>query len=90
MDKCFVVVHRNYADGVDATAFWTEADANAAVKDDVEMVVANLKEQGYGDRTRILEGAAGSREVYVADLDIYYEWEIIPTVIVSKGGTQKC
>lgn len=90
MDKCFVVVHRNYADGVDATAFWTEADANAAVKDDVEMVVANLKEQGYGDRTRILGKERRVAAVYVADRNIYYEWEIIPTVIVPKGGTQKC
>lgn len=30
MSECFVVVHRNYAEGTDAYAFWTEKWAKRA------------------------------------------------------------
>lgn len=77
--ECRVVVHRNYAEGTDAYAFWSEADAKQSIQEDVKTVAADLEQQGYKP-VRVLE-RLDSSEVYVADGDIYYEWQIVPTTI---------
>lgn len=78
-EKCFVVLHRNYADGSDATAYKLESDAKAAVEEEKESVLAELRERGY--EPTILRDGLDNPSVYAADSDIYYEWEIIETTI---------
>lgn len=78
-EKCFVVLHRNYADGSDAAAYRRESDAKAAIEEEKESVLTELKERGY--EPTILRDNSDNPSVYVADSDIYYEWEIIETTI---------
>lgn len=79
MGKCSIVVHRNYAEGTDACAFWDEKDARKSVKEDVDTEVKSLIEEGYEPTT--LWHNQNSVEVFVTDSDIYYEWEIIGSQI---------
>lgn len=79
MRKCFVVVHRNYAEGADAYAFWDENDAKKSVEDDAETIVEDLTAQGY--EPVIVKNGWDTAEVYVPDSDIYYEWSIIVSAI---------
>lgn len=72
-ETCFIVVHRNYADGADAYAFWNEEDARKSVSEDIDVTVKSLKESGY--EVKLLE-RLDEWEVYVPDTDIYYEWSI--------------
>lgn len=70
---CFIVVHRNYADGADACAFWNEEDARKSISEDIDVTVKRLKESGY--EVKLLE-RLDEWEVYVPDTDIYYEWSV--------------
>lgn len=79
MKECFIVVDSNYAEGMTAYAFWKEDEARKSVNDDVETVVKDLTEQGYNPT--VLRRDCDSVEVYVADSDIYYEWNIITSEI---------
>ena len=78
-EKCFVVVHRNYADGSDAYACKSEEDARKPVKEDVVSVKKELVEKGYEPVE--LWDALGNPEVYVSNRNIYYEWQIVETRI---------
>lgn len=71
---CFIVIHRNYADGTDAYAFWNEANARKSVSDDINITVKSLKDGGYKD-VKVLEWT-DEWAVYVPDTDIYYEWSV--------------
>lgn len=42
MSQCFIVIHRNYADGLDACVFWNEDEAKKSVNEDVDTVVKSL------------------------------------------------
>lgn len=75
MRECYIVVHRNYAEGLTAYAFWSEEDARKDVKEYADDVVKSLTEQGYNPT--VLENGWDSVEVYAADSNIYYEWSII-------------
>lgn len=74
MEECYIVLHRNYADGCMAHAFSNEEDARKDVEDDKRDTVKSLIEQGY--TPRVTDRQDGS-EVYVPNSGIYYEWEII-------------
>lgn len=76
--ECYIVVHRNYADGTDAYAFQTEEKAEASIRQDVDAVTAELEEQGYSPRC-LLNPLGGEASVYVPDSDIYYEWQAVPS-----------
>lgn len=75
MRECFIIVHRNYAEGMTAYAFLDEDDAKKNVKEDVEATIKSLTEEGH-DPT-VLWNNWDSVEIYVADSNIFYEWEII-------------
>ncbi len=79
MKECYIVLHRNYADGSDAYGFWNEDEAKKSVNEDVDTVVKSLTEEGYNPT--VLRCADDSVEVYVADSGIYYEWSITPSTI---------
>ena len=66
MIECFIVVHRNYAEGMDAYGF---------LNDDVDTVVKSLVEEGY--EPTVLRYTPDNVKVYAADKNIYYEWNII-------------
>lgn len=78
MSECFIVVHRNYAEGTDAYAFWSEKDAEKSVNADVDTEFTSLSLEGYNPA--VLRRPSGAT-VYVNDTDIYYEWEILKTTI---------
>ena len=78
MEECYIVVHRNYADGCMAHAFRNEEDARKDVEDDKRDIVKSLLDQGYTPRVTDVQD---SSEVYVPDSGIYYEWEIIGSSI---------
>ena len=81
MSECFIVVHRNYAEGTDAYAFWTEKWAKKSVNEDVNTEFTSLCNEGYNPI--ILRRPSGAT-VYVNDTDIYYEWEILKTTIEGE------
>lgn len=78
MSECFVVVHRNYAEGTDAYAFWSERGAEKSVNADADTEFTSLSLEGYNPA--VLRRPSGAT-VYVNDTDIYYEWEILKTTI---------
>ena len=51
MKDCFIVVHRNFAEGADAYAYWSEDDAKKSINEDVATVVKSLTEEGYEPTT---------------------------------------
>lgn len=73
--ECYIVVHSNYAEGVDTYAFATMERAKKSIDADVETVMANLRMEGY--QPVIKERSEDSAEIYVPDSDIYYEWNIV-------------
>ena len=79
MSKCYIVVHRNYADGTDAYAFHSEEKARESVKQDFETEMQNLRSQGY-DPVDMWD-TFGNPEIFVRDTDIYYEWTIFESAI---------
>lgn len=75
MKECVIVVHRNYAEGLDAHAFFSEEDARRSVTEAVEGITDMLREEGY---TPVLtENGWDNVEVFAAGGNIYYEWSII-------------
>ena len=74
---CFIVIHNNYADGLDAYAFRQEEDAVKSVSEDAETVMTELKDCGY--EPCIYKTTCGHTEIYALDRDIYYEWDIVPS-----------
>lgn len=78
-EKCFVVLHRNYADGDDATVYRSDGAAKAAIEEEKESVLAELRDRGYEPAT--LQFGTDGQDVYVKDTDIYYEWRIIETTV---------
>lgn len=74
---CFIVIHKNYAEGVDAYAFQTEDKALASIRQDARTMMAELEQQGYSPRC--VGCAATEISVYVPDSDIYYDWACIPS-----------
>ena len=79
MNECFVVVHRNYAEGLDAYVFRNEDEVKKSVNEDVGTVVKSLTEEGY--KPTVLRDACDGVEVYIADSSIYYEWNIITSSV---------
>ncbi len=75
MIECFIVVHRNHAEGMDAYGFLNEDAAKKSVNDDVDTVVKSLMEAGH--KPTVLRYAPYSVGVYAAGGNIYYEWNII-------------
>jgi len=86
MSKCFVVVHRNYAEGTDAYALWEAKTAEKSVNSDVEVEFRSLHEEGY--KPVVLRRESGAT-VYVPDSDIYYEWDIFETPIEGDLPTSE-
>lgn len=80
----FIVVSQSYSEGTTACAFWERESAEKYVNQDLEMVIKELTEQGYTSHT-ILR-CTDSIEVYVADSNIYYQWEIIPSSVTKKNS----
>lgn len=78
MKTCFIVIHRNYAEGLSAYAFWNRKDAEKSVQADVKTTEINLKTH-YEPITLIRN--ADEAEVYVPGNDIYYEWNIFESDI---------
>jgi len=77
--KCFIVVHRNYAEGIDACAFGNEDAAKKAVREDFEVVMQDMIDRGY-EPVDLWDGF-GNPEIFVRDTDIFYEWQTIETTI---------
>lgn len=82
MKDCYIVICTNFADGKDAYAFMDETDARKSVDEDVETVLHDLTEYGY--EPTVICHNSDHAEVYVADSDIYYEWQIVLSTI--RGG----
>lgn len=80
--ECYIVICTNYSDGKDAFAFMYETDARKSVDENIETVLDKLTEQGY--EPVIIQPNSDSAEIYVADSDIYYEWQIVLSTI--RGG----
>lgn len=78
-EKCFIVTHRNYAEGTDACAYKSKEDAQEAVEEEVELVVESLSQEGR--KPKVLRDMFGNPTIYVGGTDIYYEWEIVETHI---------
>lgn len=79
MKECFIVVHRNYAEGLDAYAFRSEDVARKSVRQDVETEMKSLTEEGYEPTVSWQDD--DNVEIKAADGDIYYEWSIIQSDI---------
>ena len=79
MKDWFILVQRNLAESADAYAYWSEDDAEQSNNEDVATVVKSLTEEGYEPTT--LRDACDGVDVYVADSDIYYEWNIFRSSI---------
>ena len=61
MKECVIVVHRNYAEGLDAHAFFSEEDARRSVTEAVEGITDMLQEEGYTPQSSLIMGGTMSR-----------------------------
>lgn len=77
--SCYMVLYQSYAEGKDANAYWYEEAALEAVKNEVEVKEAVLRDEGY--EPEVLSRGEDHFEVYVPGGDIYYEWDIILSTI---------
>lgn len=75
MRECTILVHRNYAEGLTATAYFNEEDARREMTEAVDSIISTLNEEGYSPK--ITENGWDNIEVSAADGNIYYEWSII-------------
>lgn len=75
MRECFVVVHRNYAEGLDAHVYLNEEDARRYMMEAVESIMDMLRDEGRAPK--LIENGWDNTEVSAAGGDIYYEWSII-------------
>lgn len=80
-----VVMHANYADGADVSAFWSKVLAEEYVEEDTSAVLKELERQGYQPKTVRQEDRV---EIYAADGNIYYEWQIEPTTIIEETSSE--
>lgn len=79
-----VVIHSNYAEGMDAYIFEKKEDALKSIRADAETEMTNLKINKYSPI--LTESFDGEHlEVYVKDSNIYYEWSIIIPLIGKRG-----
>ena len=77
--ECFIVVHMNYMEGIDAYAFFKMEEAEKSISDDADTTMKDLSEQGYAPvRTKDAAGGAG---IHVPDSGIYFEWSIVESTI---------
>lgn len=75
MRECTILVHRNYAEGLTATAYFNEEDARREMTEAVDSIISTLNEEGYSPK--ITENGWDNIEVSAAGGNIYYEWSII-------------
>ena len=75
MKECVIVVHRNYAETLDAHAFFSEEDARRSMMEAVEGITDMLQEEGYAPK--FSDNGWENVEVSAAGGDIYYKWDII-------------
>ena len=75
MRECTILVHRNYAEGMTASAYYSEEDARGRMTEDIESVIEKLRDEGYSPQT--VENGWDHVEISAADENIYYEWNII-------------
>lgn len=75
MRECAILVHRNYAEGLAAAAYFSEEDARREMTEAVDSVIGTLNEEGYSPK--ITENGWDNIEVSAAGGNIYYEWSII-------------
>lgn len=75
MRECAILVHRNYAEGLTATAYFNEEDARKEMNEAADSFINGLKKEGYSPK--IIENGRDNIEVSAADGNIYYEWSII-------------
>ena len=75
MKECVIVVHRNYAETLDAHAFFSEENARRSMMEAVEGIIDMLQEEGYAPK--FSDNGWDNVEVSAAGGDIYYEWNII-------------
>lgn len=83
MAKCYIVIHKNYADGEDAYAFYKEEHARKSVEEDIKTVENDLTADGYKPLTsrKIVGNDLVNAKVVANDGNIYYEWMIVPSDI---------
>lgn len=79
MSVCYIVVHRNYDEGLSANAYTDRESANLSVLQDADMVYQSLVHQGYPDVARKIDH--DSQEVVAARGNIYFEWTVIESTI---------
>lgn len=79
MSVCYIVVHRNYDEGLSANAYTDRESANLSVRQDVDMVYQSLVYQGYSDAARKIDH--NHQEVVAARGNIYFEWTVIESTI---------
>lgn len=75
MRECTILVHRNYAKGLTAAAYFNEEDARREMNEAVDSIISTLNEEGYS--LKITENGWDNIEVSAAGGNIYYEWSII-------------
>lgn len=80
-NKCYILKRTNYADGNDFDVFFYESAASGAMNTEIESVVDNLKSEGY--EPKIISNPCLT-EVCVPNTGIYYDWEIIPSDVVTQ------
>lgn len=61
MKECVIVVHRNYAEVLDAHAFFSEEDARRSMMEAVEGITDMLQEEGYTPQSSLIMGGTMSR-----------------------------
>ncbi len=79
MRECTILVHRNYAEGLTATAYLNEDDARREMNEAVDSVISKLADERYSPK--VIENGWDNIEVSAADGNIYYEWSIIASEI---------
>lgn len=79
----FIVVSQSYSEETTACAFWERESAEKCVIQDLETVIKELAKQGTPPT--VLR-CTDSVEMYVADRNIYYRWEIIPSSVAKKNS----
>lgn len=76
--KCYVLTCNCYSGDDSVSVYWNENDAYKAMIEELEVEITNLQNSGYK-----FESAENdiSAELYVADTDIYFDWNIAETTI---------
>ena len=77
-NKCYVLTCNCYSGDNSVSVFWSEDNAYKAMIDEIGVESINLENSGYN--FIVMENDA-SAEIFVADSDIYFEWNIIESTI---------